>query len=63
MANLNPQRFQYGLATLLGLMLATSLLLGAWRIGWWKVALAIALGTGALFCIAWVWFLVDELRR
>jgi hypothetical protein len=57
------RRYQYRLATLLGLMLVASLLLGAWRIGWERVVFAIAVSTGVLSCLAWIWFKYQQLRQ
>ena len=63
MTRLNEQRWQYGLASLFWLTLAVALLFGAWRIGWMKVAFTVSIGTAILFCVAWVSFFFDELRR
>jgi hypothetical protein len=56
-------RIQYGLGSLLGLMLAASLLLGAWRVGLMRVAPVVAISTSVLLCAAWVWFKSRELLR
>ena len=59
----NETRFQYGLASLFWLTLAVAVVLGSWRIGWWKVAACATFLIGVLFCVVWASFIFDELRR
>ena len=63
MAALNEKRFQYGLASLFWLTFVAAVVLGSWRIGWWKVVATVAVLPALLLGVLWVWLLFDKARH